>query len=219
MLRLLALVLLLANGMYFAWGNGYLLPYGFGPAQQSEPQRLAQQIDPDSIKLLSAQEFKRVEDQVKADREPKECLQAGPFDDAQSATLRQALGDALPAGSWQLEEERIAPRWIIYMGKFAGADALAKKLAEVVALGLKVDNLENPDLKPGFSLGGFDSKAEADTALARVVARGVHTGRVVQEREAAQDFQLKLPAATAAIKAKLADVRGALAGKSLHACN
>ena len=219
MLRLLALVLLLANGIYFAWGNGYLLPYGFGPTQQSEPQRLAQQIEPDSIKLISPQEFKRIEDQVKSDREPRECLQAGPFDDAQSAVLRQALADMLPAGSWQLEEERTAARWIIYMGKFSGAEALAKKRAEVVALGIKTENLENDALEPGFSLGGFETKDDADAALARLSARGLHKARVVQEREAAQDYQLKLPAVNAALKAKLADVRGALTGKPLHACN
>jgi hypothetical protein len=44
MLRLLVLALLLANGVYFAWGNSLLLPYGFGPTQQGEPQRLSQQI-------------------------------------------------------------------------------------------------------------------------------------------------------------------------------
>jgi hypothetical protein len=219
MLRLLALVLLLANGMYYAWGNGYLLPLGLGPVQQREPQRLAQQIEPDSVKLISPQEFKRIEEQVKADREPKECLQAGPFDDAQSTLLRQALGDALPAGSWQLDEERVAARWIIYMGKYAGAEALAKKRSEVVAMGLKTESLENAALEPGFSLGGFETKADADAALARLSARGLHTARVVQEREALHDYQLKLPSVNAAFKAKLADLRGPLAGKSLHACN
>ena len=71
MLRLLALVLLLANGLYFAWGNGLLLAYGLGPAQQGEPQHMAQQIAPASIKLLKPEEFKQLEEQVKAEREPK----------------------------------------------------------------------------------------------------------------------------------------------------
>ena len=44
--RTLALLLLLLNGLYCAWGEGWLLPYGFGPAPQREPQRLAQQIRP-----------------------------------------------------------------------------------------------------------------------------------------------------------------------------
>ena len=40
MLRGLVLLLMLLNVGYLAWGQGWLLPYGFGPATQREPQRL-----------------------------------------------------------------------------------------------------------------------------------------------------------------------------------
>ena len=53
MLRLLVLLLLLANGAYFAWSKGLLAPYGFAPVSQSEPQRMAQQIRPEAIHILS----------------------------------------------------------------------------------------------------------------------------------------------------------------------
>lgn len=53
MLRLILLLLMLLNLGYFAWGQGYLLPYGWGPAQQREPQRLAQQVHPEAIKVLA----------------------------------------------------------------------------------------------------------------------------------------------------------------------
>ena len=43
MLRLAVVLLLLANGLYFAWSQGLLQDYGLAPAQQSEPQRLSQQ--------------------------------------------------------------------------------------------------------------------------------------------------------------------------------
>jgi len=91
MLRLFVLLLLLANCLYFAWGQGFLLALGFGPAQQSEPQRMAQQIEPDAVRLLSPKEFKRIEEQVQADQSPTECLQAGPFNEVESTRLRQAL--------------------------------------------------------------------------------------------------------------------------------
>jgi hypothetical protein len=219
MLRLLVLLLLLANGLYFAWSDGLLLAYGFGPAQQSEPQHMAQQIAPDSIRLLSPKEFKQIEEQVKADREPKECLQAGPFDGAQGTVLRQALGDALPADAWNLEELHIAPRWIVYMGKYPGAEVLAKKRAEITAMNLPMERLENPVLEPGLSLGGFDTKAEADAALARLSARGLHTAHVVQERAESTSYQLKLPAIGAALKPKLGALGTVLADKPLHPCN
>lgn len=219
MLRALALVLLLANGVYFAWANGYLLPYGFGPAAQSEPQRLAQQVKPEAIRLLSAKEFQRIEDQVKAEQEHKECLQAGPFDATQAEGLRRALAEALPPEAWQVDEAPIAPRWIIYMGKYASADVLAKKRAEVAGMNLSVESLKNAALEPGFSLGAYASKAEADAALARLAAKGLHTARVLQEQAAGMAYRLTLPAVNAALKPKLEGVQAALAGKSLHACH
>ena len=61
MLRLVALLLLFANAAWFAWSQGLLLPWGFGPAQQAEPQRLAQQIRPESVRLLKPDEVRRIE--------------------------------------------------------------------------------------------------------------------------------------------------------------
>lgn len=52
MLRLLVLVLALANAAFFAWGQGWLQPWGTGPVQQAEPHRLGQQIQPGAIRVL-----------------------------------------------------------------------------------------------------------------------------------------------------------------------
>jgi hypothetical protein len=52
MLRALVLVLVLANLLYLVWVKSLLAPYGFGPANQAEPERLNQQIRPEAIQLL-----------------------------------------------------------------------------------------------------------------------------------------------------------------------
>lgn len=52
MLRIAVLVLVLLNGAYFAWSQGWLLSLGYGPTQQREPQRLGQQIKPEALQLL-----------------------------------------------------------------------------------------------------------------------------------------------------------------------
>ncbi len=54
MLRLLILLLLLANGAYFAWTHGALAQLGLAPAQQSEPERLQQQIQPELLLVTPA---------------------------------------------------------------------------------------------------------------------------------------------------------------------
>lgn len=219
MLRLLVLALILANGAYFAWSGGLLRSYGFAPAQQREPQRLAQQIKPDALRVLSASESKRAETQAQADLAPRECWQAGPFDDAQTATLRRALESTLAPGAWQFDAVVEPARWIVYMGKFPQADALAKKRSELTGLGLKPQPLLNPALEPGLSLGNFSTQAAAAAELARLGKRGIRTARVVQERPEGQANQLRLPALTEAMKTRLGDIKLALAGKSLRSCN
>jgi hypothetical protein len=55
MLRLFVLVLVLLNSAYFAWSQGLLRGLGFAPTQQTEPQRLNQQIRPQDLHLLTVQ--------------------------------------------------------------------------------------------------------------------------------------------------------------------
>ena len=59
MLRALVLALLLANAGYLAWTRGLLAGYGFAPAAQSEPQRLTQQIRPEAMQLLTADQARQ----------------------------------------------------------------------------------------------------------------------------------------------------------------
>ena len=219
MLRLLVLILILANGAYFAWSEGLLRAYGFAPAQQREPQRLAQQIKPEALRVLSAGELKQIETQIQADLTPKECLQAGPFDEAQTAALRIAVEASLPPGSWMLDFVVEPARWTVYMGKFANTEALNKKRNELSALGLAPQGLKNPALEPGLSLGGFDTQEAAVAELARLNPRGIRTAKVLQEREEGRSARLKLPEATEALKVRLNEIKPALAGKDFKRCN
>jgi hypothetical protein len=218
MLRLFVLILLVANASYFAWAQGWLLPYGMGPMAQSEPHHLKQQVRPDALQMLSPSEFRRVEAQAQADLMPKECLQAGPFDATQSATLQRALEAALPSSTWQMLTTQLPERWIVYMGKFPNAEAQAKKRTELEVLKVKTIPMLNPELEPGLSLAGFDNRAAATAELSRLAALGIRTARVVQEQTGGANYRVKLPAVTEAIKQRLVDVKPAMAGKVFKAC-
>jgi len=222
MLRLLALVLLLANAGYFAWTHGLLADYGYAPAAQTEPQRLTQQMRPEAMQLLTAADARQLESAATpaAPAPPApECLQAGLFTPEQSTALRTGLESTLPIGSWTLESGMEPGRWIVYMGKYTSEDALAKKRAELRGLGVSFEALANPALAPGLSLGHYGSQAEAERELAKAATRGVRTAKVVQERPETRGQMLKLPAADAAIKAKLDALKLQLAGKPLQACS
>jgi hypothetical protein len=221
MLRLLALALLLANAGYFAWTHGLLADYGYAPAAQAEPQRLAQQIRPQAMQLLTAADARQLESAATpaaAAPPAPECLQAGIFSPEQSTALRTGLESSLPVGSWTLESSVEPGRWIVYMGKYTSEDALAKKRAELRGLGVSFEALVNPALAPGLSLGHYSSQAEAERELAKAATRGVRTAKVVQERPEARGQMLKLPAADTAIKAKLDALKLQLAGKPLLTC-
>jgi hypothetical protein len=218
MLRLLLLVLILANGLYFAWTQGLLRAYDFAPAQQSEPQRMAQQVKPEALRVLTPAEYKGLEDQAKAAQTPTECLVAGPFSEAQAQALGRALEDKLPNGMWKMEPADISARWIIYMGKYTEAASLAKKRGELAAMNIKADDVTAPGLAMGLSLGAFDSQAAADNALAQFTKRGIRTAKVVQERAQGTGAELKFPAVTAALKQKIEEIRPQLAGQPLRSC-
>lgn len=212
--RILVLLLALLNALYYAWSHQMLRPYGFGPVQQSEPQRLAQQIRPELVRILSTDEARRAD----AGTRSAECLQSGLLDDAQAAAVRQVAEGALPAGSWTLEPALEPARWIVYMGRYPDAQTLAKKRGELASLNLRFEPLNNPALDYGLSLGGFDSEERARAELAALSQRGVRTAAVLQERAEVAGSLFKVAAVDDAWRPKLDELRPALAGKPLRAC-
>lgn len=235
MLRVLVLVLLLANGCYYAWSHGSLQSWGLAPQVQSEPGRMEQQMRPELLSVLSSNGGKAgaptassaspaspappaAAPNVAAAPAPRgECLQAGIFDTAQADALRRAAS-SLPPGSWQLEPATLPGRWMVYMGRFADADALAKKRAELRELGVPYDR-PNAALEPGLSLGRFSTEEAAQRGLANISAKGVRTARVVQERLDTPGFMLRLPNADAPLRAQVEALRGPLVGKPLRPCS
>lgn len=216
MLRLTVLLLLLANGAYFAWAQGLLLPWGLGPAQQSEPHRLAQQIRPEAVRVASGDEARRLELASGAPR-AAECLQAGPIEDTAVEPLRQAL-QGWPAGAWSLEPMVEPARWIVYMGKYPSAESVARKRGELRQIGISFEPLSNPELEPGLSLGGYPTRAQAEQNLERLVERGARTARVVQERPAVRGQRLVLPAVDESLRARTDELRTALGARGLRPC-
>ncbi len=213
MLRLTVLLLVLANAAYFVWSQGVLAPWGLAPAQQSEPQRMQQQIKPQLVRVLGSEEARRLQNAGKA----PECLQAGLFEDAQAASLKQAL-EPWPQGSWLLEPAVEPSRWIVYMGKFPAAESVNRKKAELRQLGITFEDLSNPSLEPGLALGGFATEAAAGQHLQELAQLGVRSAKVVQERPETRGQLLNLPAVDDNLKPRLEGLRAALNGKPLRPC-
>ena len=238
MLRLAVIALLLANAGYYAYTQGWLRSAGLVTPEQAEPQRLQQQIRPETLKVLRAQgatnnptpppapaaapaadtAASTPAPTAAAPADAGECLQAGIFDEKQATALRTAAA-SLPPGSWSLEPTPITGRWMIYMGRFDDQDTLDKKRAELRARKVDFDRAGGT-LELGLSLGRFSTEEAAQRGLTALNAQGVRTARVVLERQAATGFILKLPAVTDAQRQRwLATLRPAMAGKTLGSCS
>ena len=148
--------------------------------------------------------------------EPTQCLQVGGLNERQADALRQAAA-ALPADSWTLEATTVPERWMVYMGRFADAEAVEKKRAELRALGVSYDR-PGAAWEHGLSLGRFSSEERAQAALKDLARQGIRTARVVQERTESQVYTLRLPAVNRALRSQLPTLRRALAGKRLQPC-
>ncbi len=107
--RTFALLLLLLNALYWAWGEGWLLDYGFGPAPQREPQRLAQQIRPQALTILEISEGPLPP--LAAAPESTVCLQSEPLNPAQADAVRVLLAGSWPPESWLLQELADGSSW------------------------------------------------------------------------------------------------------------
>lgn len=238
MLRALVLALLLANAAYWAYAQGHLATLGWSPEhaerRQREPERLERQIQPERMRLVvleTAQEPAQAAPTPPPPAAPApeaaaaaappasgRCLQAGPFDATQTERVRSALSALLPDEAWRLDSTGPGARWIVYMGKFANAEAITRKKGELKYLNVDFREVTAPTLQLGLALGTYSSEAAAQQALADLVPRGIRTARVLQERPDATQNTLKVLAATPAQQQALEGLNDALAGQSWQPC-
>ena len=224
MLRLLVLLLMLANASYYAFSQGLLAAFGLAPATQNEPQRMAQQIKPEALRILNQQETTQLEHatlpaQIVANANATECLQVGMFNEEQTLVLRDRLVSSLPQGSWVIESALVPARWLVYMGKYNSNESLAKKISQLRGLGVSFEALNNASLEPGLSLGNFKTQPEAEAELARIAKKGIKTAKVLLERAEQRGQRLKLPAVDTALRSQLDIIQPQLAGKAFQACS
>lgn len=218
MLRLLVVALLLANLAFYAWTQG-LLDNVVGVRAQGdrEPDRLARQEKPESIRVLPASAVAA----ATAAANPPACLEAGPYTPAQIGAAEGVLQTVLPAGSWASVKTESPGVWIVYMGKYPTREALQKKADELKRLRIPFEELRNvpPELEGGLSLGRHDNRQAAEKALNEVTQRGVRTARVVPLSAPTVTHALRVERADATLQARLAGLRAeALLGKTFNAC-
>jgi hypothetical protein len=213
-MRALFFVLVLANLAFFGWHAGYI-----GPPEQKtgEPERLNQQINPEKIRLVSADAARRIEAAALA---RAACVEWGSFplqdaDRAQAALAPLALGDRL--SSRKVEE---AAQWWVFMPPQGGKTSADKKTEELKRLGVTDYFVVTDDgvNKWAISLGVFRTADAARSYLASISTKGVKTARVGERETRVQKTVFQIRQADDALQTKLAAIRKDFPGVDMHPC-
>ena len=233
MLRLFALLLLVANGLFFAWSKGYLSPWGFASTSKTEPFRVNEQIEPERIAIRSknapapAPAPAPVSTPVMTTNQTPNatttsCITAGVFNDRQSAVLKQTLSTKLPDLRWRFDTVNVPARWIVYMGKYPNNAARELKKSQLDQIKVRYEVLTEGNLEPGLSLGSHATQVAANLALQQLFKQGVRTARVLQESPEQKAQTLVVPAVDELGRSKLnavyASIAPQLANKTLQVC-
>ena len=173
-MRVLILLLLLANIGFFAWQRYFAVTDD--PARQIAEL----QISPERIRLVNVETVSAVAPALR----PAACAEWGAFSGPDVARADAALAAlALPAGAVQRRVSDVDGYWVHMPPQKTRAD-VDRKIGELKALGIADFYVvtEPAQWRNAISLGLFKSEPAADAELERLRERGVRSA-VVTRRE------------------------------------
>lgn len=233
MLRLLVLLLALANLAFLAWSSGWLDDLvGVRAIGDREPERLQRQVRPETIRVLPGGAGTRAgatttptPPGAAAVTPPAEtaslpaCLEAGPFTAQQFGTVEALLQLSLPVGAWTHVRNERPSLWMVYVGKFADTDSMTRRQDELRRLKVEYEVLRAPgELVPGLSLGRFEVRGNANNLLEQLSQRGVRGARVVEVPAAGSTHVVRIERPTPAVMAQLSTLRADVLGRGFQPC-
>lgn len=223
-MRIAFFLLLLVNLVFFAWAY-----FGAGrPAE--EPQLMEQQLNPQEIRLLSAEQIaklasERAKQPVERPKAPAKapiaaCLEFGAFNLGDVPRVQQAL-EPLGLGSrlTQRRADEIASYWV-FMPPLRNRQAANVKAVELKKLGVEDFFVvqEDPKLRFAISLGVFKTEEAANSRLAELRRKGVRTARVGPKETSVQKIYFAIRDVPEALVTRLHDLRQGFAGTELRDC-
>lgn len=215
-MRVLFLVLLLANLAFFAWSWLFAPPH---PSADARP--LSRQIEPDKLAILSPSQAAALPPPAAAaEPGPSACLEWGSFTSedarrAERALEPLALGDRL--GQRRAEEKA---SWWVYIAPQPNRPAAQKKAAELKSLGID-EWFIVPDegrWRHAISLGVFRTEAAARNRLEALSAKGVRSALVGARDSQVEKTWLQVRKVDAPLAAKLREVAAGFDGSELRDC-
>lgn len=214
-MRLVALLLLLANVLLLAWER-------LAPASGSaEPQLLAQQIHPEAIKLLSPEQAAALAARSAKAGAEASCVEWGAFSPVELARA-QAEAEAIgPQGSVSQRLVQEAAGWWVYLPPQPNRQGANRKVGELKRLGIQDYFIVQEEGKMRFaiSLGVYSTKEAAQARFEQVRAKGAHSAVMGVRRTAVHKVYLQLRRWPANALARLGALRDAYPGTEVKPCS
>ncbi|MDC8770371.1 hypothetical protein [Roseateles albus] len=199
MLRALVLLLIVLNGLFFAWTRGWLDgATGIKASGDREPQRISAQVHPELITLLSPQ--------AAAALQARSCLELGPLNGdaalAEAQTVLQRAG--LTASDWQAQTSELPGVWALATIRLPSKDFQARKEETYKKMKIGFEYLSGPPEElPTMVLSRHASDKAALAALDALTQRQLKGLRVMQLQAPQQRHKLIVPKADSSQAAKL----------------
>ena len=165
-IRLFFFLLVFANLLFFAWARGY-----FGRTDENrEPQRLAQQLQADKLRIVRTPAAAKKPDLA--------CRMIDGLDPAEAEAIKAAMKTGGAGEATILVPVQPKPH-LVAISDLPNKTAAEKKVAELERFG--VTEQVTTELEGGgheIVLGAFATEAEARDFLQGLVKRGVKSARV-----------------------------------------
>jgi hypothetical protein len=219
-MKLAFLLLLLANLVLFAWQQGV---FGSAPDAGREPQRLARQIAPEQIHLLTPDQWAALRGTAKGAGEGNAkpaCVEFGDFDDASLARIQSRLAE-LGLGD-RLQARRVdAVDWfVVYLpapASRAEAERLAQDLRTRGVRDLVVTGPDSP-MPNTILLGSFRDPEQARRHQADLTRRGFKGVQMSERTSGVQATRFEVREADAALAQRLAEIQKEFPQSQIGAC-
>jgi len=201
-MRTLFFLLLLANLALF----GYARLDGAGAG---EAVRLTQQVRPDMIKLLTAQQVAAL-GPAKVAALADVCLEWGPFSDADRARASSEL-DSLALGRLLTQKRNeITTSYWVYLPRLPNRSAADKRVAELTAAGLRnVSVIDSGPQRLGISLAAFRSEEAANAYARQLEQKGIGNAAVGPHQQVLAQTTFIIRDPEAAVVARLKGLQAA----------
>ncbi len=208
-MRKAILLLLLANVAFFAYRY-------VGPSLWHDATPVAQQLNPERIRLIGPEEFAR----IAASRRAVGCIELGPLatgDQTRAEEAVAALGQGLKVSSRRVDEPA---RWWVYIPPLATRQAAAQQEAELKKQGVEDSSVINDDsnFRYAISLGVFRSEDAANSRAEVLRKRGVRSVAVGPRDGSGPRVYVQLREAPEAVRLKLFDIKDSFPGSEVRAC-